>query len=268
MHFTKYPARLIFLMLVCIPSISFGQFFDRLEIGYNYVSVGGTYNGVSQVVDGAGKFAGDKTNKRTITVTGFGVDIGSTIPLKRMGHTKMLGLSIHLVANEFVWGSLNQVYTLSGNFVDAANSMNGLTEQIAVPIGLDYKMGTDAILTKRLHFGASFGLGVYPSLNATVMVDPENLNGGGGIGFGVNPYAKAEIALFGGLCFKLRAMFSYGNVPYIDQNKSLLALTDGWFKVSGTSNLMLSFIIMPMSWHWKETGWYNTYDTYNPYEKG
>jgi hypothetical protein len=268
MHFIKNPLRLIFLVLLLTPVMSFGQFFDRFEIGYNYVSATGTYTGVSTVIDGNGNFAGDTTGKRTITATGFGIDLGTTFPLKRLGHTKMLGLTIHLIVNEFVWGNLNQVYTLNGDFVNANNNMDGLTEQIAMPIGLDYKMGTDAILTKRLHFGASFGLGIYPSLNATVMVDPANLNGGGGLGFGINPYAKAEVALFGGICFKFRAMFSYGNVPYIDQNKSLVSLTDGPFKITGTSNLMLSFIIMPFGWHWRETGWYNTYDTYNPYEKG
>ena len=268
MIFLKNPARFILLVLLLTPALSNGQFFKRFEIAYNYVSVTGNYNGATQVLDGSGRFAGDSNIKKSVPAVGFGVDIGSTIPLKKIGHTNMLGLTIHLVVNEFVWGSLNQTYGLDGTYTTNANgNMTGLTEQIALPIGIDYKLGPDAILTKRLHVGASFGVGVMPSLNETVMVDPQNLNGGGGLAFGINPYVKAEVAFFAGICFKLRGQFAFGNIPFIDQQKSLVSLTDGPFKVTGTTNLMLSFIIMPFSMTWRETGWYNTYDTYNPYER-
>src|SRR4051812_41537390 len=106
MNFIKNPIRVIFFALLLTPVISFGQFFDRFELGYNYVMATGTYSGVSQVLDGGGNFIGDTTGKRTISAVGFGVDLGTTFPLKRLGHTKMLGLSVHLVANEFLWGSL------------------------------------------------------------------------------------------------------------------------------------------------------------------
>jgi len=267
MIFLKNPIRFFLLVFMLTPILSFGQFFQRFEIGYNYISTTGTYNGVSQVLDGGGNFAGDTTLKRSVSGVGFGVDIGSTIPLKKIGHIKMLGLTIHLVVNEFVWGNLNENYSLAGTYTNSSSNMNGLTEQIALPIGLDYKIGPDAILSKRLHIGASFGIGVMPSVNETVMVDPANLNGGGGLAFGINPYAKAELAFFGGICFKLRGEFAFGNIPFIDQQKNLAGLTDGPFKVTGTSNLMLSFIIMPFSMTWGERSWASTYDTYNSYEK-
>ena len=178
----------------------------------------------------------------------------------------MWALSIHVIYNEFIWESLNQAYSANGDYVNVTGypDLYGATLQIGVPIGIDYKIGTDAICTKKRRFGCTFGAGIFPTYNATAMLGVDNA--GVGIGYGVSPYLKAEAAVFGGLCFKFRALYSFGGEPYIDQTKNDLAFTSGPFKVTGKSNLMLSFIIMPFAWHWKEKEWYNTYGSYNPWQ--
>jgi len=266
MHLYKTLRKLVLISLAFIPVAANAQFYNRLEIGYSYVMATGQYSGTSGFYNLNGSYGGDTIVKRNITAkAGYGEDIGLCIPLKRVGRINMWALSIHFMANEFIWSGLNQGFSADGTFIDPYGiaDLDGATLQMAVPIGVDYKIGTDAVCSKKVRFGVTFGAGVMPSFNETVMI---NVNGaGGGLVTSVNPFVKAEVAVFGGLCFKLRALYSFGNVPYIDQNKDILAVTSGPFTVTGTSNLTLSFIIMPFAWHWKEESWATNYGRYNRY---
>jgi len=286
MKLNIYPKLLIVLALLIVPNISFGQFgfysnpflffgnSSRYELGYSYVMATGQFTGTIPVYDNSGGYLRDTSVTKNMTAkVGFGVSTGTSIPIYRFGKTSSLAISIHLMINEFIWGSLNQAYNLDGSFTTTTGStdLTGLTEQYALPIGLDYKFGTDAVASRHTHVGFSMGAGVMPQYNITIL-ESANLSsaaGGAGVNFGVNPYVKAEASFYFRTCFKLRAFFSFGDVPLIDQSKNLASITDGPFKLTGKSNLNLSFAVLPFSYRWGKIKreWWNDYDTRNTYKR-
>ena len=157
------------------------------------------------------------------------------------------------------------LYGTDGSYKSVSVPLNATTMQVTLPIGVDYKIGNDAILSKRLPFGTSLGIGVIPQLTMT------NLEGISGFtaqyGYGCTPYAKMDISLFTGLCWKLRFLYTMGNINLLDVNAKLGNLNDGPFTISSSSQFMASFVIMPFSGGWKEFAWYNTYDTYNQHDR-
>ena len=245
---------------------------DRFELGGNFVLASGQYNGVSSLYDGSGNFKGDTTVQRSImTKLGYGVFIGTCIPFKRLGHESLWAISIGFMANQLIWADLNSVYNAAGSLAantSSVGTINGLTTQFALPFGIEYKVGTDAIKTQRSKLGASFGIGLMPIMNSTVVEGIKDYDEhGSGFNYGFDPYVKAEVAAYMGICIKLRAMFSYGNLNYMYESSNVGKYNDGPMRITGTYNLVATLIVMPWSHAWDEHSWYNTYDTYNPFDK-
>lgn len=277
MSFMKKPVVFFAVIFALIPSFGFAQYVyevdpfwsyfkdpGRWEIGGGLAMASGEFAGVSRVITPG--YIGDTTSTRAITSTGFGAHIGLSIPIKGTGHISCWAVAAQLMVNQFIWSDLNQTYGVDGSYKSATTSVSALTQQISLPIGIDYKVGNDAILTKRLALGTSLGVGVIPQVNITEL---ESIKGfDGGTKFGLTPYAKVEGAFFIGLCVKVRAMYTFGNQWLLDVNRPIApGLTDGPFNISMKSNLMVSLIIMPFSGKWDEWAWYNTYDTYNQHDR-
>lgn len=276
MNLSKSKAICFLLFSVLFSVTGNAQFrnWDRFEIGGNYLLVNGEFNGVSSIYNSSGNFyIGDTTNKRSISTSmGVGVFIGSCIPFKRLGHESVWAISIGFMANQLTWSDINSVYLQNGSNTLAPNTVtggvNGITLQFGLPFGIEYKVGTDAIKSMRSRTGASFGAGFMPLLNGTTVTTiTANDEHGVGYNFGFNPYAKAEVAVFAGICIKLRAMFSYGKLKYMSETSNMGKYSDGPMSITGSTNLTISLILMPVSPWWTEHSWYNTYDTYNPYDK-
>jgi hypothetical protein len=238
---------------------------------------GGEFNGVTRVTDPSSPYyRGDTTMSRKLTgQTGFGLSIGVSAPFKRTGQISCWAMDVQLLLNYYAWTKLNPTLSKDGSYTDpvAGDEMNAISYQVALPLGVEYKIGCDAaVLTKRLNLCATFGGGVIPQMwmtNLTTVSTYDNQ-----FSFGVAPYVKAEAGFFAGICWKLRLMYSYSRINLFDANKSIPSLTsnqypatDGPFGFATTSNFMVSLILMPFSAKWPETQWYNTYDTYNPDER-
>lgn len=280
MSFTRKPLGALVFVLLFASTPGFAQykhtvapFFSnfrnkyRYEIGANLIMPSGEFTGVVRVNDGSNNYRGDSTATRSLSGDmGYGIDLGLSLPFKGTGHISCWAATIHLMANQYMWKKLNQTMLTNGSYKDAAVPVNATTYQIALPIGIEWKVGNDAILSKRLNFGATLGAGVIPQLNITNLegvpyIDP-------GYGWGFRPYAKAEVAVFTGLCWKLRFMYSPGNINLLDVNRKLTNnLTDGPFTIRSTGNAIISLIFMPWSVSWKEYDWWNTYDTYNQFDR-
>jgi hypothetical protein len=273
------------LVLICTAGIAQFRNWERFEIGLNYVTALGQFNGVSSVYNPADvnltNRLGDTTIKRSLmTSWGGGLMVGTCIPFKKLGHESIWAISLELQANLLNWADLNKVYTQNGSFVvnKQQGTLNAWTYQFALPFGVEYKVGTDAIKTQRKHLGASFGAGAMILANGTYL---QSVTGGAGptvqikaddehnsgFNFGFDPYVKAELAVFAGICIKLRVMASYGPLNYLYENQNTGTYTDGPFRIQGLANITASLILIPASRHWSETAWWNTYDTYNPYDK-
>jgi hypothetical protein len=280
MNLFKKPIIFLALAVMTLPATSFAQYkfavapffsyfsdLQRYEVGFSYLMPTGEYSGVTQVRDGYNRYYGDTSIKRHLTGTqAFGANIGIAVPFKATGHISCLAMFFQLNVSQYEWDNLNETYNLSGNFAKGGTPVNAVTQQYSLPIGVEYHVGCDVIKTQRLPFGAALGVGIIPQYNMTAL---EGVNSSTtGSTFSVTPYAKAEVSVFAGICFKVRAMYTLGNVPLLDVNSQLKNnLTDGPFNISSTSNLSLSIILMPFSFGWHETKWYNTYDTYNRYDK-
>jgi hypothetical protein len=266
------------LLIALLPSLSFAQYQHtvdpfwrnlknpkRYELGGSIIMPSSTFTGVVRVNGPGGSYKGDTTASRALPGSGIGVLIGLNLPFKATGHISCWAVAAQLMANMYTWSDLNQTLGADGSYKAHSTPLNGSTTQAALPIGIDYKIGNDAILTKRLPFGASFGVGVMPQLTMTTL---EGISGfTAQYGYGCTPYAKFDVSVFTGLCWKLRFMYSMGNINLIDVNHKIANLNDGPFTISQGSQFMASFVIMPFSGGWREYAWYNTHDTYNQHDK-
>ena len=227
----------------------------------------GQFNGVLHVQDNNGRYLGDTTIKRPLTTMGFGGSIGLSLPIKGTGHISCWAVAAQLMFNTYSWTDLNQTYSPDGSFkAPTSKSVSVNTTQIALPLGIDYKIGHEAILSKRLLLGASMGAGIIPQLDMTSVQNADGFDPN--YRFGVTPYAKVEGSIFAGMCIKVRAMYTIGNLSLIDVNRRISQpVNDGPFNVTMQSNLIVSLFIMPWSTKWSETSWWNTYDTYNQHDR-
>lgn len=263
---SKLFTNAIVCLCLLVPFASNAQWYNRLEVGYSYVTATGHYSGKSGFYDEDLNFLGDTSIDRKISAkAGAGYYLSLYVPVKRVGPKSMWAIDMGITYNEFIWEELNQGFTADGSYFNVTGfpDLFGATLSVGAPVSLDYKIGPDAVCSKRRRVGCTFGAGIIPTYNITALIGIDNA--GIGAGMSVNPFVKGELALFGGICWKFRCTYSFGNVPYIDQTKNDLAFTSGPFKVTGKSNMMLSFVIMPFSWHWKEEQWFNNRGRYNPY---
>ena len=282
MSFIKKPLGFLVFALLLSASTGFAQYMHtvdpffsnfrnkmRYEIGGNVVMPFGEFTGQVQVngPSSGTYFRGDSLATRPLTgQMGYGIDLGLSMPFKGTGHISCWAATIHLMANQYSWSDLNQTMGVDGKYVKAGKSLNASTIQVMLPIGVDWKVGTDAILSKRLAFGASMGAGVIPQFNMTTLTNTPYIDPGYGWGF--RPYAKFEAAVFTGICWKIRLMYSPGNVNLLDVNRALKDnITDGPFTIRSTGNFVASLLFMPWSRKWQEYDWWNTYDTYNQHDR-
>ena len=275
MNLFKKPILFLSFAMLVIPTSGFAQYLfqvdplfsyfgdrQRYEIGATYVMPFATFAGVTQV-NSNGVYQGDSTLKRTQAGTGIGGDIGLSLPFKATGHISCWAVNFHLMGHMYTWTDVNQTMGLDGNFKPQATSLSVSTIQIALPIGIDWKAGNDAIKTKRLAFGTTMGVGVMPQFNMTSVSGSSDTHDA----FGCTPYVKVEGSIFGGMCVKIRAIYTMGDITLIDVNHSIPGSTDGPFKITSNANLMVSLIFIPGSIGWHEFAWYNTHDTYNLHDR-
>ena len=234
---------------------------QRYEMGYSYAIGMATYKSSNNWNNGSNNL--DTSFSQDVTSTaGFGVVIGTSVPLKQLGNRCMLSLGIGYNYNMFTWdykspSFRNKLTDGEGRVYYDFNELpiSGVSLQMGLPISADFKFGNDAFLRKNVRFGTTFGAGVLPV--AAMTADFDNA----GFGFGAAPFVKAEVGIFAGICFKLRAQYALGYLPFYDSKNSLSGFTGYDVKSSliGKQQFTFSLLIMPFSWAWQERGWWNTY---------
>ncbi|WP_118950679.1 hypothetical protein [Taibaiella helva] len=256
-----FPALLIFTSLPEIRAQWFGLpgVLQRYELGYSYSIATATYKRTETSNNGLDtSFSQNVTSKN-----GFGGMIGTAIPLKRLSDRCMLALGLGYTYNMYTWDyntpSFNGLITDENGkkIYDFSHSIyfSGVSMQMGLPLSADFKFGNDAFLNKNVRWGTTLGIGVLPT--AAMTADFDNA----GFGFGAAPFAKAELSFFAGICFKLRAQYAYGYIPFYD-GKNTIAGWGGYNTKStliGKQQVTFSLILMPFSWAWNERGWWNSY---------
>jgi len=166
MKFFKKPLLYIALVALLLPMAGFAQYQyqcdplfsyfkdpKRYELGFNFVNTAGDFDGVVRVTGPGGSFVGDSNAKRSFTGSNIGGDIGLSLPFKMTGHVSCWAVNFHLMANMLTWSDLNQTMGTDGTYTAGTKTLDATTIQVGLPIGIDWKAGCDAILTKRLTFG-------------------------------------------------------------------------------------------------------------------
>lgn len=237
---------------------------QRYQMGYSYPMAWAEYKRTDRVTTADGSKFDSTITSKTHSKFSFGGLVGTTIPVKRLGEKSMFAISIDMLYNGYLWDYRAPMFSgfdfddngeITGYQYSSNYYFDGMTVHMALPVGGDFKFGCDALADKSIRFCGTIGAGAYPSISATVDASDA------GFGFGVNPYAKAEFGIMAGICFKIRAMYTFGNIPFYTEGNSLSSFTgmDSKSSLTGKQSLSLSLIFMPFSWSWKESGWWNSY---------
>lgn len=136
------------------------------------------------------------------------------------------------------------------------------TTQMAARLGVDLMVGNHGVLDKSKPTCYTIGLGLAPTqFNMTPSVigtDGKTTTGEAVSKMKMQPYIKAEIGFMAGLCFKLRATYSFGRADLM--RVTTPSAVPASYPLATTfqmrSNLELSFIIMPLSPAWRKSRWY------------
>ncbi len=227
---------------------------SHLQLGYSFLSNKADYTstyyskGLGHDIDTTYKPFEMKTN------ASWGFTAGTYFRLKRMGNASSLCLTVDYMYNMMTWKSKVDGFAFENDFL-----LDGATVQMALPIGLDIKLGAHAVDLRTPRFCAAFGAGVYPSYALTtltgvpVTIDPT---------FAVTPYVKAEVGIFAGICVKVRAMYAIGDLAYMDYKHDEgdgNIQAGGTAKLTGKSNFAISLLLMPFSYKWSTENWWNSY---------
>jgi len=247
------PALLCAFMLCSLSPVraqSYQQYMKgpkRIEIGYSFCMTAATYTYHATTFDESTISLIDTTYREKIrTKGGFGATVGTYFPVAPIGEKGSLAISLSYLYNALLWEGTSFSYSTGS---EGTTSSGSGTIEMALPVGLDYKFGCDALLDKSKRFCYSVGVGAYPSLTATVYKDEA------GAGFHVLPYLKGEVGIFAGICMKVRATYAFGNIKYISYNDSY-GNVQSETSLKGKSALTLSLILMPFSWKWEKQDWW------------
>ncbi|NCX95777.1 MAG: hypothetical protein EBX41_05080 [Chitinophagia bacterium] len=273
----KHRIKIFVLLLVLLsPAIGFARYKFRVypfwntfkdrrrwELSGSLITAKGEFAGVTRVVGYNDRYLGDSTLVRPMKAQmGFGGGIGVSTPFASTGHISAFAFAWGLNVNMYQWKDVNKVYNIDGTFQPWSKPLDVSTMQISMPIALEWKTGTEAlVITHRISLGGAVGAGLLPHINISTPLNLSEYKAQQTIG--TNPFFKAELAFRRGIVWKLRAMYTMGNIELMNFTKPIQGYTDGPFNLTYKSNLQFSLILMPFKRRWTESAWYNDFDTYN-----
>jgi hypothetical protein len=236
----------------------------RIQIGASSIGASGYYKGEFDEVY-LGELRSRYHEGHTVSKGGLGVTLGTFYRLAKLGKKTAIAFDVDVMYNFIYWKGLgNEFYT------DKAFLNTATTRQLAVPLGLELKFGSDARLEKNHRFCMSFGGGVMPCYNRTALIDTGKYQAWDR-NFGYMPFTKFEIGMFTGICWKVRVMYSFGE-------QTLLTGASNWhknlpyglfdFSLQQRTALTVSLLLMPFSFDWPDNGWWNNSRTSGKMYKG
>lgn len=234
----------------------------NIEIGYGWTKTWADYDRVIKAVREDGKAFDTTISMQVSSKTGISGAFGTSIPLKRLGWHSRLHLGLNFIYNSYLWDyptANGAALSDSGVVYDYSRSLlfSGLSLNYGLAISADFKFGADGMMDKRYRWSWTGGVGVMPSMNLTSDFDAADFT------FGVQPFVKTEVGLRAGIVWKLRLTYQAGTLKYLDVKPK-----DSFFgipnaeqttRLTGRGNFGVALIVMPFSWTYKKSYWYNTY---------
>jgi hypothetical protein len=138
----------------------------NMEVGYSYCIAGADFKLVDKSFNEQTGILKDTSSTQHITSSGgFGAMGGYYWNVSKVGEQSRLAISLAYMYNAYLWES--SAFSYSSNSQTGTQSSGSGTIEMALPVGLDYKYGCDALQDKSQKFCATFGAGLYPSLDFT-----------------------------------------------------------------------------------------------------
>jgi|GEM_PF-1216906 len=237
----------------------------KFQFGISSFAASSYYKGYfSSYIDNEYKsvyYEGPSTSKG-----GLGVTLGTHSRIWRMGKAAALTYDMDFMYGWTYWKGIGQ-----GFYKEREWNNGAVTSQMALPIGLSLRFGSDAAREKSQRFCMNFGGGIMPMYNRTRLEDTGKKNPNVQKYFAFTPYMRFEVGLFAGICWKVRVNYSFGDFKLIEDNKN-------WhkenpygvekFNLMGKTGLNVSLILMPFSYDWPDNGWWNNSRTSTKMWKG
>lgn len=232
---------------------------QRFQIGYSFIMTSATYTEHSYIYDDYGNNNIDTSfSKNSRTKGGFGATLGTYFPIARMGEQSSLNIDLDYMYNLMIWDAdmvnLSGYDETQGEYTYSTSyNISAATIQMALPIGISYKTGPEATLDRSSKISLSLGTGVYPSLNLTAF------ESNAGVKLKLQPYLKAELGIFAGINWKVRALYSFGKIDYIGFNNNLKGDTYAYessASLISKSCFSISVMVMPFSFGYSKSQWW------------
>jgi hypothetical protein len=173
----------------------------------------------------------------------FGFFSETFVPIVRMEDESMIAFDFGGFCEFFKFKVAN--IALAPGETPRSNDLVGFSG--GLNLGLDYRIGADALLDKQTRTMFNIGAGISPGFFAA---EYGAMPGEGAGGFSLQPYVKAEVGFFLGLAFKLRGDLLLGKARYID---AISEGEDDLLEVKATGAIRgarLGLGIMFYSWDW------------------
>lgn len=237
----------------------------KVQIGLSSVGVSGYYKGWFDEELAPGRVTSIYHEGPSVSKGGLGIQVGTFSRLLKIGKTAAVALDVNMMYSYVYWKGIG-----SGFYTDKAWNNSATTWQLQWPVGLDLKFGSDARLEKNHRFCMSFGGGIMPSLYGTKMGDTLKKKKSREINIGSVPYVKAEMGVYWGICWKLKLMYSVGDLPLVEgaSNGHKEPYWVSNFSLKNNSALTVSLVLMPFSYDWPDNGWWNNSRTSTKMYKG
>lgn len=231
------------------------QSWTRYEVGYSLPMATATYTDQVRIVDDYGHVTTKSVSHSSEAKSAFGTIAGTYFPISNMGDNSILAVSVAAKGNFYVFNS-GIVYLDSlgvGGGSGSSYQYDFVSMEVGLPVSMDMKFGCDAVQNKRKRLCFTAGFGMAPTMIITGIPTGVNPDGSTELGAGkakfiVEPFLKAEVGAMVGICIKVRAMYSFGNIKYYNVSDDFESVT-----LTGKSNLTLSLILMPFSFAWKNS---------------
>jgi hypothetical protein len=261
--------RAALLLLMAVAAIPARAQFDRFpgvlkqyQLGYGLSFASADYIITAHGVTPGGIDTTTKLSTGVKSKGGFCGSTGTAIKLKRLGRISTLSLGLDLMYNAYLWdfnAPSRTSFTDSGFkfYYDDALPFDGASLNAGLAISADFKFGVEAMMDKAFRWGWTGGVGVIPSVSTTALTGVD-----ANYAFGVQPIVKTEVAVRAGIVMKLRLQYAFGNLTYLDvtSKERINDLeTTRQTQLLGKSNFTASFIVMPFSFMYKKSEWYNSY---------
>lgn len=223
----------------------------RYETGYSLPMATAVFTDQRTITDEFGNVTYKYYSHNATATNAMGAVAGTYFPISNLGDNSIMAIAVAVKGNIYVFNTGNVSFdTIS---TDYEYNYDFVSIEMGVPVSLDLKFGCDATQNKNNRFCFTGGIGMAPTLIATGL--PSGFNSDGSTALSdasakllVEPFLKAEVGAMLGICFKVRAMYSFGRIKYYDNGNDYQHLS-----IIGKSNLTVSLILMPFSWAWKKS---------------